>query len=256
MIKLNEEQKKYIDEYSNGEININGIKYYFKLIPSLSKGIELVVENLAKLVDIKSAHYEMVTINGLSYYLCEDVAGKDEFFTAYDLGFFEYGLYDIWHELELRYPDKSEFLMQEIVKIYIFDILLLNNDRNYGNYGFKFVNGKIEDVYIYDNGDVFSNDQETLTSKFEFGDQLNSKVNLDFKEGLKENIEDLDYFLQTSSSEYYDLFKRMYDKLTPEVIKGELDKIEINYQSKIDMLNIYKENYALIKELLHKRGLK
>ena len=258
MIKLEDKEKQYIDENTNGTIIIDNKKYYFKLIPSMSIGIEVAVENLAKLVDIKCAHYEVVEINGLNYYLCEDISGKDKFYTAYELGFYDYSLQNIWSEFELRYPEKYEYLKEQMIKIYIFDILLLNNDRNYGNFGFKFINSKIEDVYIFDNGDVFSDDQEALTSKPKFDSNLkNIPIELlkIVPEGFKESLDDLAYFLE-NNNEYYDLFINMYTILTPSIIEQELNKIDLDYQSKNDMINIYKQNYDLIGELIHKRGLK
>ena len=256
MIKLNEEQEKYIDEYNNGSIIIGGKKYYFKLIPSMSYGLEIVAEHLANLAGIKCAHYEVVTINDLNYYLSLDLGQDKNYASAYELGFFDNSLYNIWNELELRYPDNKEYIMQEIVKIFMFDILLLNDDRNYGNYGFIIDGNKLKDVYILDNESILQSGEVVLSSKLEYGDKLNSETNVKIPERLEESINELDYFLQTSSSEYYDIFKGMYDKLTPDVVKNELDNVGINYQSKIDLINIYKENYALIGELLQKRGLK
>lgn len=256
MIKLTDKEKQYIDENTNGAIIIDNKKYYFKLISSMSIGIEVAVENLAKLVDIKCAHYEVVEINGLNYYLSLDIAENKEFYDAYELGFVSNSLYDIWNELEIRYPDKANYIMQEIVKIYIFDILILNEDRNYGNYGFTINNGNIEDVYILDNEFTFQSGQVVLSSKLEFKDSLNKKNNINIPEELEDSINELDYFLQTSSHEYYDLFINMYTILTPSIIEQELNKIDLDYQSKNDMINIYKQNYNLIGELIHKRGLK
>ena len=257
MIKLTNKEKEYIEEYSNGNIIINGKKYYFKLVVSANHGFEIIIEHLSKLVGIKCAHYEMININGTNYYLTEDLAGTDEFYDAYELGLADNSLYDIWNVLEMRYPDKSKYLMDQIVKIFIFDIITLNNDRNYGNYGFKFINGQIEDVYILDNESSFQDGEIVLSSKFDYKDKLNNSINIDkVPYELQSSMEDLEYFLQTSSSEYQELFKNMYEILTPELIKEELNKVEIKKEYKDDALNVYNENYELIGKLLNKRGLK
>lgn len=254
MIDLTEKDEKYIFENNYGNITISDKKYFFKLIPDEAIGMEEAVEELAKLVGIKCAHYELININGYSFYLSEDIAGKDEFYPAYELGFFDNSLYEIWHELELRYPNNKEYILNEIIKIYIFDIILLNNDRNYGNYGFKMKDDKIEDVYIIDNELAFTNGEVVLSSKIDINDELNSKVDIKIPYDLDSSINELDYFLQTSSSEYYDMFKKMYDILEPDVVLKTL--LKYNVKDIRFKMNIYKDNYRLIGELLNKRGLK
>lgn len=255
MINLQKEQKYYIFSYNRGNLIIDGKKYFFKLIPNNVYGIETLVENLAKLVDIKCPHYEYVTINGLNYSLSEDIAGTGDFYTAYELGFFDNSLYDIWNVLEMQFPDKVSELMEKIIKIYIFDILLLNDDRNYGNYGFKVNDGKIEDVYIFDNEFSFQTGEVVLSSKLDFKDKLNKRVNIgNIPYELEPSIEELEYFLSTSSKEYIDLFNKIYMTLTPEVVKKELDKSLV--EDKDSLYKIYRENYLLIERLINKRRLK
>lgn len=258
MIELTKSQRKYIYTNNHGCIEVNGINYYFKLSPKSYRGIEATVEKLAKMVGLKCAHYEYVTIGEYDYCLSEDLSDGGMFYTADALHVYDDSLYGIWEFIDDHFPDRSIYLMNQIVKIYLFDILIMNSDRNASNYGFKFwgdKDGEFDDIYIFDNELSFEAEGVVLSSKFSCSDKLREPTSIkDIPAGNEKIVEELDYFLETSSEEFYNMFLEMYNILTPEVVEAELKK----YNSKFDiyLMRAYKENYEIIGKLLKKRGLK
>lgn len=253
MINLTSEQLNYIDENSNGVIVINNKKYFFKLIPKLNYGIEIVIEKLANLVNIKCAHYEIVNINGLNYYLSEDIGNN--FIKADSLNINSNNIYDIESYLIHNYYERKDYLIYELIKIFFFDILVLNSDRNLENWGILFNGQTPEDIYILDNSSSFELNDPVLQARkngvlYEESDIKNIPYE------LEKGIRELNYFLQDASSDIILLLEEMYNILTPETIIEIFQECDLDYKTKMDMINIYKENYYLAGRLLHKRGLK
>jgi len=256
----------------------NNKKYYLKPVRN---NLEPVLERLAKLALINCVHYERINLDGLDYYISEDIAGEDEFLTAFNIEFpnedirsnkslkliknsmLEKNLYDIWTFLEQKYPDKIQFLMKEIVKIYLFDIITINGDRSLGNWGILFKNGEPDSVYILDNECSFNYEMESLiSSKFDKSDTLKNRINFDFVDNpaIEGNIEDLEYFLATTSQEFKDILIDMFAKLNPEVVKQILEEEELKigngFKYEKEYLEDYTKNYELIRRLIYTRGLK
>ena len=122
MLKLTEEQKERVLETYFGDMTISGEKYYYKNSDKITDGIELVVEDLADLVNINCASYERVEIKDKVFVFSKDLAGTKNFKTAnqifgpdHDLNG---NLYDIWRVLEQKYPKYVKYIMNEIIKIY------------------------------------------------------------------------------------------------------------------------------------------
>ena len=148
--------------------------------------------------------------------------------------------------------------MFEVVKMYLFDLLLLAPDRHSCNWGLKNSN-----LYILDNENSFcSTSCSPISSKYDMFDKLNSYFNPSFYINtiIKNNLEELEYFLATSSQEFIELFYEMYDKLNPNVLKSIFNNVELEYNIDIAFkdsnLDLYIDYYTLIDELIHARGLK
>src|SRR5699024_4786348 len=70
---LTEQDKKAIQESINKFVILNGKKYYVKKAEKSFETTELIAQDLANLLDIKCAKYESVNIDGVFYYLSEDL---------------------------------------------------------------------------------------------------------------------------------------------------------------------------------------
>ena len=234
MLELSKEIKEKIACPSNLTIDINGTKYYIKKAKDEVDGIELVIEELAKLVNIKCAHYERVKVDNNIYYLSEDL-GKDKPFSN--------KLNDIFNALEATYPNQIVFLIDEIVKIFIFDSLIINYDRSYYNWGFNYDKNGISDVVIYDN---------------EFSFTSLSKGEMHFTDEHLNNIYELVEFLK-ASPHFIEMFNEMYNILKPEVIFETFNKIQrennIIFEKKEIFVRNYLKNYILIGEQMRGKTL-
>ena len=152
-------------------------------------------------------------------------------------------------------------IMHEIIKIYLFDILILNADRVNSNWGFIVNDDKIENVYIFDN---------ELSFNYESPVMLTAKGNNNFKytmldnwntlfKSTQENIKELEFFL-SNHGEYMDTFLSMYEKLTPQVVRDVYESIikEVGNHKVLNNTNfllVYTKSYRAIGKLLKIRGL-
>ena len=255
MLTLNNDE---IERIKSGKhyVTINSKNYYVKKINN-NDGIELVTERLAKLVNINSVHYERVVIDDEVYYLSEDLNKDGKYLSAKYVVMHKTSMIDMFDVLNKYYDNENIlYLIDEIIKIFIFDILILNYDRHLNNWGFTFKKGKLDKVYILDNEYAFYKlDKVKLTAKNTSGFDFNRS-----EEVLDKNLEELDYIISTSDLYYYDLFKSMYRILTPEVVEDVFECVELEYGISIHhkdiLLNNYVENYNKIGELFKVRTLK
>mgnify|MGYP004557455335 FL=1 len=153
--------------------------------------------------------------------------------------------------------------MYDLIKVFIFDIFLLNGDRHLGNFIVLNENEKHK-LFIYDNDNVFEDAfRVLLNAKMNSDDRLEkySSISLGGNTTLsmEKNIEILEYFLATSSKEFSNLVVDIYNKLTPEVVEAVFSEVEkeenITFDEKEYNMKLYRENYRMITELLVERGL-
>lgn len=232
---------------------IDGKRYFIKEINDYTDGIELVVERLANLVGINCAHYDRVINNGHRYYLTEEIKNymSAETFTMY-----KENLNDILDYINSNYPNKSAVIIDQIIKIFLFDIIILNGDRNSHNWGFSTRDDDV-DVYILDNSCAFYGEEKVKLglkeASYEIKIGLNDPV-------ISQNVEELIYLLDTSSELYSDMFIDMLGVLTPENLKSTFDEVEEKYQLKIvhkdKLIEKYTNNYEIICNLFHLHTLR
>lgn len=261
MLELSRDQKEAITRFKSGIIISNNQKYYYKPSPKHLDGLELVVEDLASLVDIKCAHYERIVVDNTPYVVSTDIAGDKTFKTAAQLlsNYFKDNnvtgsLYVIWHFLEEKYPQDIKYIMNELLKIYIFDIIILGSDRSFGNWGLLFDSGRVTDVYILDNEYSFDNEiSVVLDARL---DIINDKT----LDAISQNMKNLEYFFNTSSSEFMNIFYNMYNTLNPDTVKSCFENVEDdigdNFRFNRELFYNYLQNYDAIGKLLNKRGLR
>ena len=116
-----------------GTTVINGKKYYFKRNDAY---VEVLVEKIADLFGLKHAHYYPVILEEKRYYLSEDLNEHGFFETAFDAGIDTLDLRYIRDYVLNSYPNDFDHLMDEIMKMFFMDLMILNIDRNNCNWGF------------------------------------------------------------------------------------------------------------------------
>lgn len=243
MIKLREEELKLIYRKKRGILVKDSGTYYFK--EAFEDGIELIVERLAKLVGIKCAHYEFLNIKGKRFYLSQMIANEDKFYTLEDLDFNERNLTELRNSLNTFYPKYVDYIMEQIIKIYLFDIIILNPDRRGANIGIYYQKDERPDIYIFDNEEAFYKGSSTyyvardviiplLARNFLFNTKVVSNS----------NVEDLLFFIKEYGEEYFELFKKMLEILTPDVVSDIISSIEKEEKREFYMKEVYLETYV------------
>lgn len=246
---LTEKAKEYIATTRNGSTIIGNEKYYFKAtMPGFSK-TEVIAQDLAEVLEIYCLKYATLSIGSNTYYISKDLNKEGTFLLLSELGIHKYSLYDSWHILEEYYGNASE-LVYDIIKIYLFDILFMNSDRNPENLGL-IITPTGAKIIMLDNEFIFDDMSVGLSSKYSPHELLkNSKYCgwLDYPSYLQKNMEELEFFLATSSQEFTDMFWEMYKKATPEVVKNVIKKHEKGTIGRL-YIEKYKQNYELIRTL-------
>ena len=253
--------EKYV--YSAPSIVIlNGKRYYFKIVED--EGHELVGDKLANICGINTTSDKIVLVNNEYYYLSYDLNNDGVYKDAGNMGITSLNLYDIWIMLEQTYPESSKKLMEQLIRIFIFDSILMFDDRHMFNFG-VLSKGKKKDFYILDNEMILNGFYDLfLKAKFSSEDKLDKYTDLDLAfddvpDNMKSNLEMFEYFIATLGSEQYHLVLDIYNKLTPEVVEAVFSEVEkeenITFDEKEYNMKLYRENYRMITELLVERGL-
>jgi hypothetical protein len=228
---------------NKGYIENKNRRYYFKL--NGNDCIELVVEKIAKKLGICSAHYMLTKYDGKEFYLSDSLDNEGIFMSAESLGIDGSNLYNIWYGIEKLYPGFVYELMQEIIRIYIMDILLMNYDRTDLNWGLYYKNGTLR-IAIIDSEMAFSIASSYMSCVNEVGPFDYVRINDDESEIVN--------FLNVSSQEYVDMFKEIFSLLTPEYVQKVFEEVEQeigrNIRGKELYTRIYNDHYQNIKNLL------
>lgn len=217
--------------------------------------LELFAEEVAKIMGLKTAHYDLAMFRGKKGVISYNFINKnDSYYSGYDIisRFVEenleddielsdlYGvdseedpiyasenlnnIEDIWAILEIIYkdnPDKEKIVFQIIdglVDKLIFDIILGNLDDHSENWGI--LNDNLAPVF--DNGKIL-NIHTNLFLKDYFENTSLENVDLRFtvdNSNYKKALESLKYFLDISSSEYEE---RIINKI--DILRQNIDSI-------------------------------
>jgi hypothetical protein len=223
MLIINDKEKELIiDNYDEKEdigfVNLRGKEYFIKCVKSIETfGTELIVKRAAHLVGINAAHYELANIDNTFYYLSQNLNSEGMFRKAsevigdeYDHEFSVDSLYYIWYRLSYLYPDKCEYLMNQIAKLYLFDIIMIQDDRHDDNWGFLF-NGDNINVWIYDNefGLLESKDNARMSSLYYGMDDYRG----DYIDYRASNVEKNNNGININKNLYLETFAKNYREI-------------------------------------------
>lgn len=247
MINIDAKNRELIPCSIDEWLEINHKRYFVKRQRTRLDYCEIVAEKIAARFGIICAHYEGLRMGHKIYLLSEDLASIGAFKPISEYGPHNPSLYTFWELFERIYPSYSNQLLQELIRVYLMDIIIMNSDRNHTNWGI-IITSSGPHICIFDNELILRGDDVKLTADFIDGDNLTA---LDDKPCL---TEELDYFLETSTEEYLLLFEEMLNTLTPEVFEQILNEVEEEYQDTIEekiwALHLFSDNYFELKRLL------
>ncbi len=242
---------------------------------------ELITYYMARKISLISPSINIILPNESdyeeAYIVSEDLNNYGKFQTMEQLGLAREessSLYEIWFFLEKKFAsikNKEEILelFRDIIKMYLLDIFLGNWDRLHRNWGIIFTPEKMF-VAIIDNENILTDFVPNISIEFAGTKYFDTRKKLAARENnlnyynLRRDIikDNLKTFLKTSSYEAYQIFKEMYDVLTPEYFINLLDYIEkeeklytlngikdVKIIDKDELINCYRQNYALITDI-------
>ena len=162
-------------------------------------------------------------------------------------------LENIWHALEYKYKDDKRFnieeTMHQIIKMYIFILLSYDTDKYAINWLIEESENKVKLAPLFDNEDSFNYNKDKLNQRY------NLAVSTTPETYNQNQLEAITTFLSISSSEYFDLFYKMYEKLVNNFDKI-IRKIEnqtgipIPPYKKLIIVNGFYKNMEQIKKYL------
>lgn len=228
----------------------NDKEYFYKYNENTALYNELVAEELAQDFGIDHVNYYLALFDNHQGYISESykkdnvdyIFGSDLLYECYgymteNRNIEEFNnLESIWDALEYRYannPNKNQIisdLMNQIVNMFIFDIIICNYDRHSNNWEIIESDNEIKLAPIYDNeGILVTNDNNALVSML-----LEEKVHGILWKAISD-------FQKVSSSEFTDLIKEKLWIISEENLNNVFTRIE--NKTGVAMLDIYKKYY-------------
>ena len=139
----------------------NNKTYFCKKVDRNLKYNEFIAEEIASDYGIKHAHYEMGDLNGVDYIMSEAVYDDnneilitlEQLEKEYPDDSMECNLIDIWYFFEKHFSKHVTKLMDQLIEIFLFDVLIGNSDRHLGNICLIInkKNGDVNIAPIFDN---------------------------------------------------------------------------------------------------------
>lgn len=232
--------------------------YYFKYAKVAYTYNELVANELAKDFDINCVEYDLASYNGMIGNISEDyIKGRNhmlmsEFlFTNMGSRYSSYcnNIKTISSLFYLKFDDvTAEKLTNQLITLFIFDVLIANSDRNDNNYGLINVGGNVQLTPVFDNGQMLNEDvlydgyyslKWNVINDSDMSILEDFLINADTKwiDLLKSKLWIID------EKNLFDVFNRVENKIhcsMDDVIKNDMLKnFSINRKYIIDSLNKY-----------------
>lgn len=235
-------------------VTIEGKKYYVKKWRTRLGYSEVIADKIASMYGIRHASYTAVKVDNKLYFLSEDLEYLgNNLITSDVFKVKNASLYEYWHYFHRFFPRYEEKLINELVRVYLMDIIISNPDRNQGNWGILEEQG-IPSIVIFDNELIMRGEETKISSYYMEKDNRNYMKKPNYS--THPPLEDLDNFLKESSEEYIIMFRKMLDKLTPDIFKSLLLSIESEYNDVVEnmawAIEEYQKHYAKLLEVLNR----
>lgn len=240
----------------------NGETYYFKFDSFVNPYNELIFYYLASDMEINSLSYDLAKLgvyegvisknfkkNGVKYILGGEILNRYH-------GEYMYGMYnnleDIWADLEEYFKDRSDMqevvakLMDKLVRIFIFDLLIGQEDRHPDNWGIaKYPNGEVDLQVNLDNSrglvdhPIMVRHQLTMNRDYIYVEDMIEKFQIVSSDEFSSVLPN--YLWIISKENILKTFAKIEEQTgvsMPEELKNEyLQKFEIYYEFFDDLLS-------------------
>lgn len=217
---------KYSDR-DHATFYYNNIKYYLKRCSNIEKIYnELIAEELAHDYRIDCSYNDIAFDDQQYYFISADRRGVgDKYVSINEVLNLEdecNNLTDIWYALTLLYSDQIivQHLMDQLVDIFLFDVLIANVDRHSDNYGIIQNDDKVSFHYLFDNEKMLNQ-----ISIYEGGYSIGIDHD-DYFIFENTGIHFLEKFLSVSDSYYLEYFKEKFNIISKENIVSVFNRVE------------------------------
>lgn len=266
-------------------LKIDNIEYFFKY--TQHPYTELICSEIAKTLGIRTASYDLAMFRNykgvisqsfrkkdcryvsgteiLNGYLqrvrniafLKDMGAKKNYFLNRFLPRDINNLEIIWQAIEYRYNELGinidiEKIMNDLILLFIFNILALQNDGLPQNWELEESSNGVFLTPIFDN--------EYCLSFDDFGN-VSSKLTTSFKDGGYSNYQILEEFLKISDNKTIILFLNKFEKLTEKSFLEIIESVEKHIKSeiptdiKMNYINSFNKNRRLINAILENMGI-
>jgi hypothetical protein len=219
---------------------ISGSLYYVKKDERLK---EYLGYKLAKLCGLNCFKYKVLKINGTFYIISRDINETLSFNSASTLVGAHHEIYLIIEDLK-KLPFTTNNTIQDFLKMYLFDMLFINGDRHYRNWGLVEIDNEYR-VIIFDNENIFS----IFLPYIRFSNTIFSNTS---KSYLSRIYEDLREFLKKCPTEYLAELYKMIDKAEIENVTAIIKTIEEENNMQMDpkLLQTFTTHYKKIRDII------
>ena len=220
---------KYIEEIIEDESllplkYLEGDKYMYIMEDEGDDGLNILLGyELAKIFKINHFYVDITKVKNKDYIVFEGVENYGNFYPYNSLTSNESNnLYDIWDCLDFYFENVNE-LMEDIIKMYIFDLLFYNSSRQQENWGIlekekEKEKEKDTKIYMIENLCLFT---QVLKPTIHCAED-NDNILDNYAEYLYEMISEITKFKNETSSEYInkciDLVKSVDEKVLNKLI--------------------------------------
>ena len=268
-------------------ITINGRNYYFKKLKN--PYTELLAYEVAAFLGLKSVSYDLAIFQNMYGVISEDFKDKNcKYVSGQDI-LFEYSrsprcmtylenmgleqtevndypnnapysyninnLEIIWQAIEYKYKQLGinidmEKIMNDLILIFIFNILVMQNDGMSQNWVLEESAYGVNVGLLYDNAEAFKFGEGKHLPQCNFSTNFNDV-------GLGTYVI-LEEFLKVSDKVYVDLFKEKFNMLTEDVFLKLIQRVEYKIECSIPneiktyYLEMFRANRENIKQVLSK----
>lgn len=246
MINLTDSDKELIKNLEYPKlVNLSIGQFYIKRI-NPERGLkELLGKEVATQMGLITPNCQIIIIDGWEYLLSEDLNDYGKFVNAEDMEIGE-GIEDYCSLSEAKVILDKYCIGNEVnnlIKIYIFDIIFKHFDRNTRNWGLIIISpDNIPKLVVLDNEYLLVENERPEKLKLYFKSTLPSSLEEDFTCFLREgNPEDIQIF------EYY------FNLYTPKFIENLIEQIikrnNLDVENKEEIISDYKLHYLRLKQL-------
>lgn len=183
---------------------------------------ELLGKKLANIFGISSANYYLVTVDNENYIISESLENYGEFLKCSNFSLEDSNnLYDIWYYLENNFINIEE-LMEQLIKVYLFDMLFCNFDRHQENWGVV-SNCDTNKLCIFDNAEMFNTQYKPSL----YCSTDNDDIEDDYISYLVELVREITVFKSHCSSEFIENSIEILNKIDVETLNNLISEVEL-----------------------------